>query len=82
MKEVHNKICSNDKYYHYFNHGIIIKTDTTTTMITFVSYKWDSLDYENYGMQVVSNIRNRTTNIKTIKPHKENKRGGIKSGMQ
>jgi hypothetical protein len=30
------------KYYHYFNHGIIIKMDTTITMIKFVSYKWDS----------------------------------------
>ena len=67
-EELHNKYVIM-KYYHYFNHGIIIKTDTTTTMITFVSYKWDSLDYENYGMQVVSNIRNRTTNINTIKLH-------------
>jgi hypothetical protein len=32
-----------------------------------------SLDYKNYGKPVVSNIRNRTTNINTIKPHKENK---------
>jgi len=41
MKELHNKyvIMTN---YHYFNHGIIIKTDTTTTLIKFVSYKWDS----------------------------------------
>ena len=38
-----------------------------------------SPDYKNYGKSVVSNIRNRTTNINTIKPHKENKRGGIKS---
>ena len=37
-KELHNKY---DKYYHYFSHGIIIKTNTTT-MIKFVSYKWDS----------------------------------------
>jgi hypothetical protein len=41
-----------------------------------------SLDYKNYGKPVVSNIRNRTTNINTIKPYKENKRRGIKSGMQ
>ena len=33
-----------------------------------------SLDYKKYGEPVVSNIRNRTTNIDTIKPHKENKR--------
>ena len=41
-----------------------------------------SLEYKNYGKPVVSNVRNRTTNINTIQPHKENKRGGIKSGMQ
>ena len=41
MKELHNKICY-DKYYHYFNHGIIIKTDTTTTLIKFVSHKRNS----------------------------------------
>jgi hypothetical protein len=41
-----------------------------------------SPDYKNYGKPVVSNIRNRTTNINTIKLHKENKREGIKSDMQ
>ena len=41
MKERHNKYVIMI-YYHYFNHGIIIKTDTTTTLIKFVSYKWDS----------------------------------------
>jgi len=41
VKELHNKYVIM-KYYHYFNHGIIIKTDTTITMIKFVSYKWDS----------------------------------------
>ena len=82
MEELHNKYAIM-KYYHYFNHGIIIKTDTTITMIKFVSYKWDSRSsIKNYGKPVVSNIRNRTTNVNTIKPHKENKRGGIKSGMQ
>jgi hypothetical protein len=29
-----------------------------------------SLDYEDYGNPEVPNIRNRTTNINTIKPHK------------
>jgi hypothetical protein len=33
-----------------------------------------SLDYKNYGKPVVSNIRNRTTNINTIKPHKITKK--------
>lgn len=41
-----------------------------------------SLDYKNYGKPVVSNIRNRKTNINTIKPHKITTRGGIKFGMQ
>jgi len=41
MKELHNKYVIM-KYYHSFNHGIIIKTDATITMIKFVSYKWDS----------------------------------------
>jgi hypothetical protein len=31
MKERHNKYVIMI-YYHYFNHGIIIKTDTTTTL--------------------------------------------------
>ena len=83
MKELHNKICYNDKYYNFFNHGIIIKTGHNNYNDNIRQLQMGlSLDYKNYGMQVVSNIRNRTTNINTIKPHKENKRGGIKSGMQ
>jgi len=41
-----------------------------------------SLDYKNYGKPVVPNIRNKTTNISTIKPYKITKREGIKFGMQ
>ena len=74
MKELHNKyvIMTN---YHYFNHEIIKKTrhNNYTDKIPQLQ-KELPLDYKDYGKSVVPNIRNRTTNINTIKPHKRTKK--------
>ena len=80
MKELHNKyvIMTN---YHYLKHGIIIKTDTTITLIQFVSYKWDSI-IKTMESELCQISGTEQQNINTIKPYKITKRGGVKSGKQ